>query len=467
MADDNAAAASPVASGSESPQEQQQQQQQFLGDGTPIPIGMTKSAFKKQRRKEAWEAGKADRRAASKEKRKAKERSKKEDRAAMSPEQRQALREASAKERLEHINARRQSKGPFGANVVIDCAFDELMTDKEILSICSQLSFCYSSQKRSPAPFARLILAGPSKQPALPLLEGNEEGKEYTINPTAVQDGYKARLDQATKEGKSIPFAKSRLGQAMDNIGDKQWRRWKKVDIIEKDGLEALWQEKSEQNQEDAAVDGQDEAAAAVHERREGADAEERQDDDSAAPDSASTSAPRLPRPPPHVSRSDVIYLTADTGHTIHSLDPTKTYVIGGLVDRNRYKNLCLRKAESLGITAARLPIDAAFLPQGKAMSSRKVLTVNQVLDILLGWTEQKQVKTPEGEEEKEPSWSEALARGLPGRKFHDTTEGGKRKAGDEGGEGEHDEDEEEEEDEDGKANEIQRAEAAAAVAQA
>lgn len=214
------------------------------------------------------------------------------------------------------------------------------------------------------------------------------------------------------------------------------------MDIIERGGLEALWQGGSEAGEGEgggsSAIKGEGEKQAS-----EGADASS----SSQPAASASSTAPRL-------RQEDVIYLTADTGHTITSLDPTKTYVIGGLVDRNRYKNLCLRKAEHLGITAARLPIDAAFLPTGKHLSSRKVLTVNQVLDILLGWTEQKQRVVEEGEEEKEPSWMEALQRGLPGRKFCDSDEGKegsgeggvKRKAEDDGEvEGNYDEEEQKE----------------------
>jgi Trm5-related predicted tRNA methylase len=38
-----------------------------------------------------------------------------------------------------------------------------------------------------------------------------------------------------------------------------------------------------------------------------------------------------------NVDIAQVVYLTADSPHTLDVLDPTKAYVIGGLVDHNRY----------------------------------------------------------------------------------------------------------------------------------
>ena len=45
--------------------------------------------------------------------------------------------------------------------------------------------------------------------------------------------------------------------------------------------------------------------------------------------------------------RTDLVYLTADSPNELSELDSSKLYVIGGIVDRNRHKNICFRKAES------------------------------------------------------------------------------------------------------------------------
>lgn len=42
-----------------------------------------------------------------------------------------------------------------------------------------------------------------------------------------------------------------------------------------------------------------------------------------------------------------LVYLTADSPNELSSLDPVKKYIIGGIVDRNRHKNICFKKAEA------------------------------------------------------------------------------------------------------------------------
>ncbi|KAF8915419.1 guanine-1-methyltransferase-domain-containing protein [Mucidula mucida] len=82
--------------------------------------------------------------------------------------------------------------------------------------------------------------------------------------------------------------------------------------------------------------------------------------------------------------KRNVVYLTADTQDELTELRSDEIYIIGGLVDRNRYKNLCFDKAQESGIRTARLPI-GRYLSN---MPTRKVLTVNQVFEIMLKWVE-------------------------------------------------------------------------------
>ncbi|CAK8531258.1 unnamed protein product [Lathyrus sativus] len=87
--------------------------------------------------------------------------------------------------------------------------------------------------------------------------------------------------------------------------------------------------------------------------------------------------------------KDDLVYLTADSETVLEELDLKKIYIIGGLVDRNRWKGITMEKAQEQGIQTAKLPI-ANFMK----MSSSQVLTVNQVVEILLKFIETRDWKT-------------------------------------------------------------------------
>ncbi|KAG6891705.1 hypothetical protein C0992_010108 [Termitomyces sp. T32_za158] len=99
--------------------------------------------------------------------------------------------------------------------------------------------------------------------------------------------------------------------------------------------------------------------------------------------------------------QQNVVYLTADSEEELNELKPEETYIIGGICDHNRYKNLCLNKAKLSGVRTARLPIGRYLA----SLPTRKILTVNQVFEILLKWVETR-------------SWEEALYAVIPKRKF-------------------------------------------------
>jgi len=84
-------------------------------------------------------------------------------------------------------------------------------------------------------------------------------------------------------------------------------------------------------------------------------------------------------------SKSDLIYLTADSPTELQILDPGKIYIVGGIVDRNRHKNLCYNKAVEQGIATARLPIGDNI-----KLASSMVMCTNHVIDIMLKWMELK-----------------------------------------------------------------------------
>ncbi|KAK9844836.1 hypothetical protein WJX74_007450 [Apatococcus lobatus] len=97
--------------------------------------------------------------------------------------------------------------------------------------------------------------------------------------------------------------------------------------------------------------------------------------------------------------KDKVVYLTADSKTTLEELQPDEVYVIGGLVDRNRFASMCLDQATAKGIRTARLPI-AEYVK----LTGSRVLTVNHVVDILIKWV-------------GSHDWKAALLDSIPARK--------------------------------------------------
>ena len=97
--------------------------------------------------------------------------------------------------------------------------------------------------------------------------------------------------------------------------------------------------------------------------------------------------------------KGDLVYLTADSEHELTEFKPNEVYIIGGIVDKNRHKNLTLNKANEQGIRHARLPIRDHL-----RMTGTHILTVNQALDIILAQLELK-------------DWDKAMERAVPVRK--------------------------------------------------
>ena len=97
--------------------------------------------------------------------------------------------------------------------------------------------------------------------------------------------------------------------------------------------------------------------------------------------------------------KANIVYLTADSPNLIENLDENKAYIIGGIVDRNRYLNLTFDKAKEQGIAHGKLPIN-----QFMKLNTSAVLTVNHVFEIL---AEQFNIK----------DWEATLTKVIPERK--------------------------------------------------
>lgn len=171
----------------------------------------------------------------------------------------------------------------------------------------------------------------------------------------------------ASNRSSSRPFdmmvtgLSGRMKEKLDGTPRKPHLSWKGVEWWEA-GYEGLWAEAG--SDPTAAASTSDTATST-------SDTASLSTTDSAPSTSVSSSS----LSPTRTSKSSIIYLTGDSSNVLQTLEPGTTYILGGIVDRNRYKRLCLEKAEREGVAHAQLPI-GEFLGE---MKTRKVLTVNQV----------------------------------------------------------------------------------------
>ncbi|KAE9547573.1 hypothetical protein FO519_009216 [Halicephalobus sp. NKZ332] len=96
----------------------------------------------------------------------------------------------------------------------------------------------------------------------------------------------------------------------------------------------------------------------------------------------------------------EIVYLCAESENVLETLDENKIYVIGGLLDHNHHKEYCYNIAKTKGYGHARLPISEHI-----QLGSRKVLTINQVFEIL-------------GKFYTTSDWKETLLSVIPQRKL-------------------------------------------------
>lgn len=235
----------------------------------PPPPGMSLSAYKRQLRKEKFEAEREEWLAKKKEKRKALKLEKKKQKA-----------EGTLEQPTPHKHTPQVKSN---VNVIVDCGFDEMMKEGEVKSLGQQLIRCYSENRKAP----------------------------FTVD-FAITSFNKTLLER---------FENNMKGQHL---------QWRNVAISNNDFV-----------------------------------------------------------PPSDPSElANWVYFSSDSENTIETLEPHKTYIIGGIVDKGRYKNLCKDKAEKMGIQTGRLPIDEFV-----KISGRRVLTTNHVFEILLKWFEVKDWK--------------------------------------------------------------------------
>ena len=319
---------------------------------------MSKNALKKIRKSREWEDGREYRKAKKKQKlkeRRARKRTAKEE-AAEDATVQEAERKAQ--------RARRPIRLPV--TFIIDCGFDDFMTEKERISLGSQLTRSYSDNSK--APFQAHL--------AISSWGG------------ALKDRFDTILSQHYKNWKGVQFEQGDFVKAAEAAKEKMSgpHGGRLVSVFEKyateqpSPAEATPDKPAEENVEKSVADADPSAIAEVPnlEANEHPAALTSTQTTTISDGKAHNVALHHDLPDP-----EVVYLTSDSPYTLDELKPYSTYIIGGLVDKNRHKGISFKTASDKNIKTAKLPIGDYM-----EMQSRFVLATNHVAEIMVRWLE-------------------------------------------------------------------------------
>ncbi|KAL4779824.1 guanine-1-methyltransferase-domain-containing protein [Aspergillus varians] len=284
-------------------------------DGTePTTQKISKRQLRRQARRDQWESERESRKVI----RKQKNAEKKERKRAAWDEANQQGKNPSEEVRKLFPKVERPKPIRLPLTLVVDCGYDDLMMEKERISLGQQLTRSYSENNKSPYN-AHMVISS---------------------------------FDKLLKE-------------RFETVLHKTHEGWRGVHFI-----------------------GEDFACAAnqAHELMQG-------------PQGGKLVGPFADKTDAKPEDGEIVYLSSDSTETLTELKPYSTYIIGGLVDKNRYKGICHKMATEKGIRTAKLPIGEYI-----QMASRPVLATNHVVEIMVRWLQLQ-------------DWGEAFMQTLPARK--------------------------------------------------
>ncbi|KAJ3940864.1 tRNA (guanine(9)-N(1))-methyltransferase [Colletotrichum fioriniae] len=305
---------------------------------------ISKNQLRKMKRKAAWEDGREDRKRKRKDKRHDRQVARREELAAAMAEAESKGIDPSTVTIPPRRKVPRVPPTQVPITLILDCAFEKYMLEKEQVSLASQITRSYSDNRQSRYR-AHLYVSSYGGQ---------------------LKERFEGTLGSQHVHWKGVKLVEGDFVAAAKDADElmRGPRGGKIIDVLnptEEDGTPA----------KKPAV-----FRDVIH--------------DSPNPD---------PEPEPADELKNIVYLSSDSVNTLDRLEPNTSYVIGGLVDRNREKGLCHRRAREMGIRTAKLPIGEYM-----NLSSRRVLATNHVVEIMLNWLET-------------GSWAEAFLKIIPKRK--------------------------------------------------
>ncbi|PVH88010.1 hypothetical protein DL98DRAFT_509519 [Cadophora sp. DSE1049] len=389
---------------------------------------LSRNQLKKLRKREQWEAGK--------DYRKDKRRALHKEKQARKAEARRELNEKIARGEIERpvVKQTGRPRRPIQTPVafVLDCDFDELMTEKEIISLSAQITRCYSDNKSTPyrvhlaisswggalkTRFENVLANNHLSWKGVKFYEGDfvTAGKELDGIMRGREGGkLVGALTPPTEEPEItgvpalVPDAlpETSLTEDAENVLNPDASKLEPAPEAAASTVVPEAEVKPEPTPEVEASEAEAEAKLEL------------------VPEAVAPEVKAEEQPEP-----SIVYLTADSDDTLSVLSPNTTYIIGGIVDKNRHKGICYKRATERGIKTARLPIGEYM-----TMQSRSVLAVNHVVEIMLAWMEI-------------GDWGEAFLKVIPKRKEAKLKTNGKAQSAAGGKNGEHGESWDEDED--------------------
>ncbi|KAI0007860.1 guanine-1-methyltransferase-domain-containing protein [Xylariaceae sp. FL0662B] len=291
---------------------------------TEIPK-LSKNQQRKLKRRKIWEEKKHEKRAIRKDKR-----HEKSERKRLEREAEIAAAAAEGREPVVNDSPKRQRKSgtKVPVTVIIDCQFEKYMMEKELVSLASQVTRCYSDNRNAEFPVHMFISSF-----------GGEMKERY------------------------------------ETVLKNQYKSWKNVHFTKGDFVEAAIEAKDlmkgPQGGELIDVLAQSSKGDCISLPKPQPDAKKKK------------KITPVPEPESEDVDKSIVYLTADSPYTLDRLEPNTCYVIGGIIDKNREKGLCYKIAREKIVRTAKLPIGEFMLLQ-----SRHILATNHVMEIMLRWLE-------------------------------------------------------------------------------
>ncbi len=344
---------------------------------------LSKSQLKKLRKKEQWEAGRDDRKAKRRAKHKEKQGRRAEALAGLAAKI--AAGEAEPPPPRPKQLFRRPI--PVPVSLILDCDFDDYMNEREIKSLGAQVTRCYSDNRTNPYRAHLAISSWGGK----------------------LKERFEGVLADSHLAWKGVRFIEKNFVSAAEELdGIMRGSSGGKLAGPLAQGIEAPLEEKGPEVASKAAPEESAEAKAAEESSDAETDPSVRAVQEAPSATDPTTqpqiSEPTSPRKKPPTSNEaastpSIVYLSSESEHTLEQLSPNTSYIIGGIVDKNRHKGLCYKRACALGIPTAKLPIGEYM-----TMQSRTVLAVNHVVEIMLKWL-------------LKGDWGEAFLEVIPKRK--------------------------------------------------